>query len=101
MHHGTDFGAPSGVSVKATKAGKVTIAKSLSGYGNVVYLDHGNGITSRYAHLSKFSVKVGDTVKQGQEVGKVGNTGVSTGPHLHFEIRINGNSIDPLSKVPK
>lgn len=101
MHHGVDFAAPNGVSIKASKSGKVILAKSLRGYGNVVYLDHGNGITTRYAHMSRFSCKAGDNVKQGQEIGKVGNTGVGTGPHLHFEIRIGGNSINPLNKVPR
>lgn len=101
MHHGVDFAAPNGVSIKASKAGKVILAKSLKGYGNVVYLDHGNGITTRYAHMSRFSCKAGDNVKQGQEIGKVGNTGVGTGPHLHFEIRIGGNSTNPLNKVPR
>ena len=101
MHHGVDFAAPNGVSIKASKAGKVILAKSLKGYGNGVYLDHGNGITTRYAHMSRFSCKAGDNVKQGQEIGKVGNTGVGTGPHLHFEIRIGGNSTNPLNKVPR
>lgn len=101
MHNGVDFGAPKGTSIKATKSGKVIEARKMTGYGNAVYLDHGNGVTSRYAHMSAFSCKVGDTLKQGQEVGKVGNTGVSTGPHLHFEIRVNGKAIDPLTKISK
>ena len=98
-HKGVDMAAPRGVSIKATKAGKVIKACYLSGYGNAVYLDHGNGITSRYAHMSSITVKNGQTVKQGDEVGKVGTTGASTGNHLHFEIRINGEAVDPQKYI--
>lgn len=81
----------------ATSGGKVTAAGWQSGYGYVVYIDHGGGVTSRYGHLSKVLVKVGQSVSQGDVIARSGNTGNSTGPHLHFEIRVNGNAVSPLS----
>ena len=99
MHQGLDFRASKGTQVMAAGAGKVVRAGRLGGYGNVVEIDHGQGITSRYAHLSRISVKVGDTVKPGDAIGKVGSTGRSTGPHLHFEVRRNGASRNPITYI--
>lgn len=98
-HKGVDWAISSGSAVYASSGGKVTKAGWGSGYGYVVYIDHGNGTETRYAHLSKVLVSVGQTVKQGQQIAKSGNTGVSTGPHLHFEIRINGTPVNPLKYV--
>lgn len=99
MHHGVDIGAATGTPVKAAGAGQVTRAGWIGGYGNAVYLNHGNGLETRYAHLSEISVARGQTVSQGATVGLVGSTGDSSGPHLHFEVRINGASVDPLTVV--
>ena len=91
QHKGVDLGIsgnPNGVApVVAHKEGKVMIASSLRGYGNVVYLNHEDGTQTRYAHLANFNVQQGDEVQAGQELGKMGNTGIGTGPHLHFELR--------------
>lgn len=86
FHSGLDFGAPYGAPVVAADGGVVTLAGWKGGYGNAVEIDHGNGFLTFYAHLSAFSVKAGDTVSQGDEIGLIGSTGNSTGPHLHFEI---------------
>lgn len=94
-HHGVDMGAPEGTPIGAFAAGTVVEAGVRGGYGNLVILDHGNGITTRYAHQSSLDVAVGDVVTAGQVIGRVGSTGASTGPHLHFEIRRDGASIDP------
>ena len=99
MHKGVDFGTPVGTSVTSAGDGKVVKAGTGTGYGNVVYVDHGNGVTTRYAHLSSFTVKPGDNVKAGQEIAKSGNSGVGTGPHLHFEVRQNDEAKDPLSFI--
>jgi murein DD-endopeptidase MepM/ murein hydrolase activator NlpD len=95
MHTGLDFRADTGDAVRATAAGKVTVAGWQGGYGRMVEIDHGNGLTTRYGHLSSTAVKVGDTVKAGQVVGRVGSTGRSTGPHLHYETRVGGDPVDP------
>lgn len=96
MHHGIDVGNSSGTPIYAAKEGTVTIAAWQRGYGNVVYISHPDGWQTRYAHLSAFTVRVGQTVTKGQEVGKMGATGVGTGVHLHFEIRKpDGTSVDP------
>ena len=79
----------------ATATGKVTIAGRDGGYGNMVEIDHGNGLATRYGHLSEIDVKVGQTVRIGEIIGKIGSTGRSTGPHLHYETRINGEAVDP------
>ena len=94
-HKGLDFGAPKGTPVKAAASGIVTVAGTLRGYGNVVYIKHFDGTETRYAHLSAIQTNVGAQVEQGQIIGKVGNTGASTGPHLHFEVRKNGKAVDP------
>ena len=81
----------------ASNGGTVSSAGWQSGYGYVVYIDHGNGVQTRYGHLSKILVRVGETVKQGERIALSGNTGNSTGPHCHFEIRINGEAVNPLN----
>jgi murein DD-endopeptidase MepM/ murein hydrolase activator NlpD len=102
FHPGIDFEAEIGDPIKAAKAGAVIEAEySRSGYGNTVVIDHGKGLTSRYAHLSKIEVKVDQVVTTNTEIGKVGITGRSTGSHLHFEIRQNGFPLNPLSVFPK
>lgn len=98
-HAGVDYAVPTGTPVLAARAGRVTYAGSSSGYGLRVDLDHGEGISTRYAHLSKISVRLGQTVAAGAAVGLSGNTGESTGPHLHFELRRNGVAVDPTSKL--
>jgi murein DD-endopeptidase MepM/ murein hydrolase activator NlpD len=85
--------------VRATAAGVVTEAGNSGGYGIMVEIDHGNGLTTRYAHLSSISVKVGDRVATGAVVGHVGTTGRSTGPHLHYEVRVDGEAIDPMRYI--
>ena len=95
-HKGQDWATPVGTTVVASCGGRVSKAGWGSGYGYVVYIDHEDGRQTRYAHLSKILVSVGDYVKQGQRIALSGNTGVSTGPHLHFEILINGVQVNPL-----
>lgn len=95
FHSGVDIGAPTGTAVKSLAQGVVTFAGDRGGYGNLVVVDHGNGYESRYAHQSELGVETGDTVAPGQMLGLVGSTGQSTGPHLHFELRLNGDAIDP------
>jgi murein DD-endopeptidase MepM/ murein hydrolase activator NlpD len=95
MHTGLDFRAASGDPVRATANGKVTSSGWAGGYGRMVEIDHGNGLSTRYGHLSEINVRVGDTVKIGQIIGEVGSTGRSTGPHLHYETRIDGEAVDP------
>ena len=95
MHTGLDFRASTGDPVRATANGKVESAGWSGGYGRMVEIDHGNGLSTRYGHLSEINVKVGDTVKIGQVIGMVGSTGRSTGPHLHYETRIDGEAVDP------
>lgn len=87
MHRGTDIAAPAGSPIHAAASGTVTVAGRLGGYGNVVYLRHPNGRETRYAHMSRVLVRVGQAVAQGQVIGKVGCTGRCTGPHLHYELR--------------
>jgi murein DD-endopeptidase MepM/ murein hydrolase activator NlpD len=96
MHTGIDIGAGYGAPVHAAAGGTVAIAGPISGYGNAIVVDHGNGLATLYGHLSRFAVRRGAHVDVGQIVGAVGNTGNSTGPHLHFEVRINGTPVDPL-----
>jgi len=95
MHTGLDFRAATGDPVRATAYGKVVSAGWSGGYGRMVEVDHGNGLSTRYGHLSEINVKVGEIVKIGQVVGLVGSTGRSTGPHLHYETRIEGEAVDP------
>lgn len=99
LHAGVDFRAQPGAAVRATAMGTVTEAGPTCGYGNMVEIDHGNGLSTRYAHMSAIAVKVGDKVETGDVVGYVGTTGRSTGPHLHYEVRIDGEPIDPMRYI--
>ena len=96
LHTGTDISAPMGATFVAANDGIVTKAGFNTAYGNMVILDHGGGITTLYAHGSEILVQEGQIVKQGEQVLKVGSTGYSTGPHAHFEIRINGQYVNPI-----
>ncbi|NDA47525.1 MAG: M23 family metallopeptidase [Alphaproteobacteria bacterium] len=96
MHTGIDLRLARGAPVHATAAGKVDSAGYNGGYGNMVDIDHGNGLVTRYGHLASITVKEGQTVKIGDVIGLMGSTGRSTGPHLHYEIRIHDNPVDPL-----
>lgn len=96
LHSGMDFRAPTGMPAKVTAPGVVVKAGWNGGYGRMVEVDHGNGFTTRYGHLSKISVTVGERLDAGDAIGKTGSSGRSTGPHLHYEIRHNGEAIDPL-----
>lgn len=96
MHEGIDIGAPSGAPIWSAAAGTVVYAGWLGGYGNLVVVDHGGGLSTAYAHQSQMAVATGQHVGQGQVVGDIGCTGHCFGPHLHFEVRINGAAVDPL-----
>lgn len=97
FHPGLDFEAPTGTPVHAARSGRVAFAGwDAGGYGNLVVLDHGGGVTSRYAHLSAIAVRAGTYVVAGATVGRVGATGRATGPHLHFEVRVRDAATDPL-----
>jgi len=95
FHPGLDFKGPIGAPVYAAAKGRVVSAGARSGYGNCVEIDHGNGMVTRYAHLSAFRTRVGATVATGTPIGAIGSTGRSTGPHLHFEVRINDQPVNP------
>jgi murein DD-endopeptidase MepM/ murein hydrolase activator NlpD len=95
MHTGLDMRGEPGDPVRATANGTVTFAGWQGGYGKMVEIDHGNGVATRYGHLSSIDTEVGHTLKTGQIIGKVGTTGRSTGPHLHYETRIDGEAVDP------
>lgn len=97
FHAGIDFGADYGSLIYASARGRVIYADWYGGYGNSVIIDHGNGMTTLYAHCSELYVKDGDIVEKGQPISAVGSTGFSTGPHLHFELRANGEPIDPAA----
>jgi len=99
-HEGQDIDAAWGTPVEAAASGKIMIAGWQRGYGNVVYVDHGSGFSTRYGHLSKINVAVGQTVSPGDILGLVGPTGRSTGPHLHYEVRINNQPVDPKPYLP-
>lgn len=101
MHKGIDWATPTGTAIMASCGGTVARAGWASGYGYVIYINHEDGRQTRYGHLSKILVKAGDRVKQGQKVALSGNTGRSTGPHLHFEILINGSQVNPLAEINK
>jgi murein DD-endopeptidase MepM/ murein hydrolase activator NlpD len=96
MHEGIDISGSTGTGIAAAAGGSVILAGWQGGYGNLVVVDHGGGLSTAYAHLSSIAVGVGQAVGQGSVVGGLGNTGNSTGPHLHFEVRINGGAVDPL-----
>jgi murein DD-endopeptidase MepM/ murein hydrolase activator NlpD len=95
MHTGLDMLADTGEPVRATANGKVTAAGWNGGYGKAVDIDHGNGFSTRYGHLSAIDVRMGQSVRIGQVIGKVGTTGRSTGSHLHYETRLWGEAVDP------
>lgn len=95
FHEGLDFTANTGTNIRAAADGIVSSAERTPDYGNIVKIDHGSGLETRYAHASKLLVKAGERVVKGQIVAQVGSTGRSTGPHLHYEIRLNGNPLDP------
>jgi len=95
FHSGIDIAAAEGTEVKAAMSGEVTMSRNMEGYGNVVAVDHGQGLVTIYAHNEKNLVKVGDKVEKGSTIAKVGSTGRSTGPHLHFEVRKDGIKINP------
>lgn len=97
MHTGIDLSAPAGTRIKAAAGGVVVFAGWWGGYGKVVIIDHGGGISTLYAHCSAIYVSNGQKVAQGEVIAEVGSTGLSTGPHLHFEVRKNGKPVDPLS----
>jgi murein DD-endopeptidase MepM/ murein hydrolase activator NlpD len=101
FHKGQDISAPMGTPVIATADGTVTIAGWQRGYGQVVYVDHGNGLSTRYGHLSRIDVLEGQTVTRGQLLGRVGSTGRSTGPHLHYEVRVDGQPTNPMRYLPQ
>ena len=95
MHKGLDFRGPTGAPIYAAAKGRISFVGRKSGYGNVVEISHGNGLMTRYAHMSKFAAKTGQKVDAGDVIGAIGSTGRSTGPHLHFEVRINDRAVNP------
>jgi len=101
FHGGLDLVAATGTPVVASRGGRVAFAGWSGAYGYAVFLDHEEGWQTRYAHLSRIDVRVGDALRQGAVLGAVGSTGASTGPHLHFEVRFGGRALDPLAFVPR
>ena len=99
FHTGIDLPAPTGTGIAAAGAGRVTYAGWMAGYGRLVVVAHGSGVRTLYAHLSRADVRVGQTVSAGSQVGLVGATGDATGPHLHFEVRVRGACVDPLTAL--
>lgn len=99
FHTGVDLGDAYGAPVKAAKSGTVDYSGWISGYGNTIIINHGNGVQTLYAHNSELLVDVGQTISRGQTIAKVGSTGMSTGPHIHWEIRINGQHVSPMGYV--
>lgn len=95
LHAGLDIGAPEGAPVVAYLSGRVILVERFPAYGTILVIDHGEQRASLYAHLSAVAVQVGDLVAQGTPIGRVGSTGAVTGPHLHFEVRVDGNPVDP------
>jgi murein DD-endopeptidase MepM/ murein hydrolase activator NlpD len=100
FHEGVDFGVPFGTPIHAAASGTVVWCGWMSGYGNLVVIDHHNGLATAYGHQSSIAVGCNQSVSQGEVIGYVGNTGHSTGPHLHFEVRVNGTPVDPLGYLP-
>ncbi|WP_165790907.1 peptidoglycan DD-metalloendopeptidase family protein [Pleomorphomonas carboxyditropha] len=99
FHAGIDFRSPTGTDIRPTAPGVVTVAGWSGGYGNMVEVDHGNGVTTRYGHMSRIITHVGDRVTRDTVIGEVGSTGRSTGPHLHYETRINGTPLNPINYI--
>ena len=96
MHEGIDIAVGEGTPVRAAAAGLVIYSGWMGGYGNLVVVDHGNGLSTAYAHNSSLAVSVGQSVAAGETISYSGSTGHSTGPHVHFEVRVNGSAVDPL-----
>lgn len=96
MHSGIDFKGPYGTAILAAAEGKITFAGWQGGYGKTIEITHANGLVTRYAHLSGYTVSLGQKVKRGVQVGRMGSTGRSTGTHLHFEVRLNGRAVNPM-----
>lgn len=96
MHHGIDIAGTAGSAILASERGTIAFAGRAGGYGNMVEIDHGDGLRTRYAHLSRIGVRAGDRVERSQPIGAMGTTGRSTGVHLHFETRQHGRTVDPL-----
>lgn len=101
FHTGQDIAAPWGTTVVAAASGTVTFAGMQNGYGQVIIIDHGEGLTTRYGHLSRMTVAEGEQIQRGQELGNVGSTGRSTGPHLHYEVRIHDSPVSPRRYLPQ
>ncbi|MCA0359771.1 MAG: peptidoglycan DD-metalloendopeptidase family protein [Armatimonadetes bacterium] len=99
MHTGVDWAAPTGTPIRAAGSGRVITAAYLRGYGNTIVIDHGGGISTLYGHCSRLYARVGQDVKQGERIAAVGSTGYSTGPHLHFEVRVNGKPVNPVGRL--
>ena len=100
FHTGVDFPAPAGTAVRAARGGRVAFAGwNSGGYGQLIVIDHGSGVTSWYAHLSRLDVAAGQPVAAGSLIGRVGATGHATGPHLHFEVRLRDAATDPLTAL--
>jgi murein DD-endopeptidase MepM/ murein hydrolase activator NlpD len=95
MHRGLDFKGPTGSPIYAAAKGTISFVGRKRGYGNVVEISHGNGLMTRYAHMSRFHARVGENVEAGERIGAIGSTGRSTGPHLHFEVRVNDRAVNP------
>ncbi len=95
-HRGVDLAAPMGSPILATSDGNVSMADWSGGYGLTVQLDHGGGLQTRYGHMSRLNVAPGQRVRKGDVIGYVGSTGLSTGPHLHYEVRVNGEAVNPV-----
>lgn len=100
VHRGIDVAAPVGTPVYATAAGKVVFAGDRGGYGLTVVIDHGYGLQTLYAHNSRLLVSVGDVVERGHKIAEVGSTGLSTGPHVHYEVHLNGEAVNPRTYLP-
>jgi murein DD-endopeptidase MepM/ murein hydrolase activator NlpD len=99
FHKGVDISAPTGRKVMAPADGIVVKVSRIRGYGRVIYLSHGNGITTRYGHMSEFNVKLGQRIERGDIIGFVGSTGRSTGPHLHYEVLVHNQKVDPMKYI--
>jgi len=101
FHHGLDLGVPTGTPVRAAYAGRVVRADRFGVYGQVVIIDHGRGLQTLYAHNSRLLVRVGQAVAGGDIIAVSGSTGRTTGPHLHFEVRVDGQTVEPMAYLPK
>lgn len=100
-HNGVDLAAPKGTPIRAIMSGTVVFAHDYEGYGNLITIRHSDELTSHYGHCDKIKVAVGQAIKAGQIIGTVGDTGLATGPHLHFEIRIDGKAYNPEMLIPE